>query len=244
MEKSKADIISRLHKEVLSLQGFKTSLQSTPIDVGLGPIKNAFPNATFPLGAIHEFLCDEIEEASASAGFIAGIISSLMERGGITIWIGSTQTIFPPALKSFGINPDKIIFIELQQENEILWAVEEALKCGSLATVLGEIRELSFTSSRRLQLAVEKTLVTGFILRLNPRKLNTTSCVAQWKIKSIPSISSDSLPGVGFPRWNVELLKIRNGKPGSWQMEWASGGFRIIPKMEPVIKEQPQKKAG
>ena len=24
----------------------------------------------------------------------------------------------------------------------------------------------------------------------------------------------DGMPGVGVPRWNVELLKISNGKPG------------------------------
>jgi protein ImuA len=32
---------------------------------------------------------------------------------------------------------------------------------------------------------------------------------------------------VGHPRWNVELLRIRNGKPGQWQVEWSDGCFRI-----------------
>ena len=38
----------------------------------------------------------------------------------------------------------------------MLWVIEEALKCEGLAAVIGEIKELSFTQSRRLQLAVEK----------------------------------------------------------------------------------------
>jgi protein ImuA len=37
------------------------------------------------------------------------------------------------------------------------------------------------------------------------------------------------MPGLGFARWNVELLKVRNGKPGSWQIEWGPTGFRTIP---------------
>ena len=42
-----------------------------------------------------------------------------------------------------------------------MWAIEEALKCDGLAAVIGEMKELSFTNSRRLQLAVEKSHVTN-----------------------------------------------------------------------------------
>ncbi len=148
--------------------------------------------------------------------------------------------MFPPALKSFGIAPDKIIFIDLKKEKEILWAMEEALKCDSLSAVVGEMKELSFTNSRRLQLAVEQSRVTGFILRNNTRNFSTTACVTRWKIAPLPS-ESDDMPGVGFPRWNVELLKVRNGKPGSWQIEFAAGHFSLISKITTITLEQKKK---
>ena len=44
------------------------------MDMGLGPIKDAFPNASFPVGAVHEFLCAAPEDAAATAGFITGDI--------------------------------------------------------------------------------------------------------------------------------------------------------------------------
>src|ERR1700684_950556 len=106
--------------------------------------------------------------------------------------------------------------------------MEEALKCSGLAAVVGEMPELSFTTSRRFQLAVEQSRVTGFVLRSHPRNLNTNTCVSRWKIKPLPSHAEDDLPGLGFPRWQVELQKIRNGKPGVWQVEWAAGGFRPV----------------
>jgi len=34
--------------------------------------------------------------------------------------------------------------------------------------------------------------------------------------------------GVGFPRWKVELLKIRNGTPSTWIIEWANNNFNVI----------------
>ena len=76
------------------------------------------------------------------------------------------------------------------------------------------MRELNFTSSRRLQLAVEQSRVTGFIIREDPKQLGTTACISRWKINSLPSALPDKMPGLGFPRWQVELLKARNGKPG------------------------------
>jgi len=103
--------------------------------------------------------------------------------------------------------------------------MEEALKCEGLAAVIAEVREISFAQSRRLQLAVESSRVTGFLLRNDPRKLGTTTCVARWQVTPLPSQLEDELPGVGFPRWQVDLLRVRNGNPGSWKLEWADGAF-------------------
>lgn len=241
MESSKAHILAQLKKEILPLQGFKHAANNVDFDSGLGFINHAFPNSSFPLGAIHEFFCSGAEDVSASAGFIAGVVSALMLSGGVTLWISSSQTIFPPALRSFGIEPDRIIFICTKNEKEILWVIEEALKCEGLAAVIAETPEISFTASRRFQLAVEQSRVTGFIIRRNPKNL-VTACVTRWKIAPLPAVSEDGLPGLGFPRWNVELLKVRSGTPGSWQLEWAAR-FRHVSKVALVIKEQ-KRKAG
>jgi hypothetical protein len=48
------------------------------------------------------------------------------------------------------------------------------------------------------------------------------------EISPVQSDVIDGLPGIGFPRWNIELLKIRNGKPGTWQAEWSHGKLQII----------------
>jgi protein ImuA len=245
MPGTKADIILRLQKEILPLQGFKQSSNEAVLDIGFGPLKHAFPNNSFPLGAIHEFVSIGAEDASASTGFIAGVLSKLMKSGGAVLWIGSSRTLFPPALASFGIDPDKIIFIDLQNQRDVLWAMEEALKCDALAAVVGEMQELSFTVSRRFQLAVEQSRVTGFILRRNPRNLTTTACIARWKITSLPGTFDNDMPGVGFPHWNVELLKIRNGKPGTWQLKWIGKKFRHVPSIASIKSlEEHQKKAG
>jgi protein ImuA len=236
---AKADIFARLQKEILLLEGFKPASNDHTNWAGLEHIRSAFPNSTFPTGAMHEFICEGIETVAASTGFITGILSTVLKQQGVTIWIGSSKMIFPPALKLFGMAPENIIFIQLKKQKDKLFVMEEALKCDSITSVIGHIDDLSFTESRRFQLAVEQSKVTGFLVRQNPRNL-TTSSVTRWKITPQASLTT-GIPGVGFPQWAVQLLKVRNGKPGSWEMVWRSGKFLLVPK-ESVELELPQRK--
>lgn len=241
MPMQKADIIAQLQRDILLLQGLRPTLNNAAVDVGLGPIREAFPDSVFPTGAVHEFISTAAEHAAATAGFISSLAGGLMQSGGVCVWISISRTIFPPALQSFGIAPERIIFVDVTSDREALWVMEEALKCEGLAAVIGEIKEVSFTNSRRLQLAIEQSRVTGFIHRYQPRQLNTTTCVSRWQITPIASEQEDQLPGVGFPRWNVALLRIRGGKPGTWQIEWSAGKFQPVDKHTPSLP-QPMRK--
>jgi protein ImuA len=222
------DIIQQLQKEVLSLQGLHRASSDCRLETGLQSLEAAFPEHTFPTGVIHEFISYTNEESAATSGFIAALSGRLMKKTGICLWIGTKRTIFPPALKTFGIEPERIIFIDPARHKEALWAAEEALKCKTLSAVIGDLPALSFTESRRLQLAVEHSHVTGFIHRHRPRTENTVACVTRWKISPLASEADEDMPGLAAPRWNVELTKVKNGWPGSWQIEWIDGSFRLV----------------
>ncbi|TWI85823.1 protein ImuA [Lacibacter cauensis] len=234
---AKAYIIAQLQKDLLKLSGMKPAGHASDLPKGLGFLKDHLPQANFPTAAVHEFVCANKEGVAATEGFVSALVSTITHPDAITVWLSPGKTLFPPAIKLFGLDPDRIIFIQLHQEKELLWATEEALKCRGLAAVVCELQELSFTSSRRLQLAVEQSAVTGFILRVNPRKLTATTCVSRWRISSIAS-ETNGMPGVGFPKWDVELLKMRNGKPGSWEVEWKENRFHLhehIAAVEPQL---------
>jgi protein ImuA len=240
MQAAKQDIIQQLQKEVLSMQRLK-KVSGESLNTGLWEVEQAFPGQTFPLGAVHEFISSAKEDAAATNGFMAGLISQVLKKG-TAVWVSNKRTIFPPAMNVFGVEPDRIIFIDLWGQKDVLWAIEEALKCDVVSAVIGELSELSFTESRRLQLAVEQSRVTGFIHRYNPKTENVTACVSRWKIK--PLASDICIPGIGFPRWNVQLQKVRNGKPGTWQVEWSGGQFRYIARQSFSISEFQKQKTG
>lgn len=225
MASNKRDIITKLQQNILLWEGFSPAKAGNTKGIGLGILEAAFPNGVFPTGAIHEMICPTPEQAAASSGFLGAILGSLMHQSGICLWISTGRKLFPPSLMKFNTEPHQVIFIDVQQEKDVLWAMEEALKCKGLVAVVAEVQEISIVQSRRLQLAVESSKVTGFLIRNDPRKLGSTTCVARWQITPLPSVLENELPGVGFPHWQVELLRVRNGNPGKWELEWIDGNF-------------------
>jgi protein ImuA len=220
------DILARLQRDILPLQGFKQA-KGPGINTGIKAINAAFPTGSFPTGAIHEFIGACPEDIAATSGFITGLLSRLMKEGSPCIWIGATG-VFPPALPLFNVEPRKVIFLHLKRQKDTLWVMEQALKCDRLAAVVGEIKDISLVESRRLQLAVEQSSVTGLLIRRHNSVPSTIASVSRWKITPAATTSQDGMPGIGLPSWNVELLKVRNGKPGTWQLEWSANGFQLL----------------
>lgn len=229
--------VSRLQKPVRSaLMSDRNSLSH--------PLCAAFPDKQFPTGSIHEFISYNESNAAASDAFICTLIHTFLNTKGHCLWVQKQSDIYAPALAYFGIQPEQIIFVSVRNDQEALWVLEEALKCTSLYAVVGNIRELSFNESRRLQLAVEKSGVTGFIHRHQPRSEHIVACASRWTIMSLPSLNPAYIPGLGFPRWEVRLRKVRNGRPASWELEWTSEGLRLSPLVSTPRKQQEKRQTG
>ena len=220
----KIAIARQLQAKINAMQGLG-KISGEPADAGFAPFAAAFPANTFPTAAIHEFISYEPASAAATSGFIGAITGKLMKEGSICLWISGSIKIFPFGLQYFGLTPDRVVFINAPRPKEALWIIEEALKCEALTAVIGEIKELSFSDSRRLQLAVERSGVTALIHRHCPVSENAVACTTRWKITPLPGFAEEGLPGVGHPGWDVQLVKVRNGRPHSWQVHWSAKCF-------------------
>lgn len=109
------------------------------------------PHAGLARGHLHEAI--EGGAASQFAGlatlFVAGILARMQ---GPVLWSLRGRDLFAPALARVGLHPDRVIFCETWKDRDVLPAMEEGLKCGGLAAVVGEVSRLSLNASRRLQL--------------------------------------------------------------------------------------------
>jgi len=227
--------IAQLQRNILPLQGLKKLRTDNDVKLDCKAIEQAFPNNAFPIGCTHEFITGCFEDAAPTNGFIAAILGRLMRWGGVCIWVSAGRHLFPPALVRFNVVPENIIFIDVKHGRDVLYVTEEALQCNKVTAVISEMKNISFKESRRFQLAAEQSRVTGFLVRHQPKIITTISSVSRWRITSLPSQVEDSMPGVGFPRWRVELLKIRNGTPSTWTIEWANNTFNLITEQKAAI---------
>lgn len=243
VDAKKIEIARQLQARIDAMQGLGNTLKEEAVS-GLYPFADAFPGQVFPRGATHEFISYTKADAASTAAFITALAGKFMKEGGLCLWIGSGGKVFPAGLKPFGLEPDRVVFVDPPSVQLALWAFEEALKCKALSAVVGEIRELGFTESRRLQLAVERSGVSGFIHRHCPQLVNPVACTTRWEVRSLPGMAGDALPGVDFNYWDVRLLKVRNGKPHSWQVRWSDRDFVRMEERHSNLSWLPGRNAG
>jgi protein ImuA len=143
------------------------------------------------------------------------------------LWCLQRADLHAPGLALAGLDAKRLVLLRAPNEREILWAMEEGLRSRALAAVVGEVDRLSTPASRRLQLAAESAGVTGFVLHRSADHAAASAAVTRWRVAALPSAPVLGEPGIGQPRWRVELLRCRGGMPAAWDMEaWDAQSIR------------------
>lgn len=202
-----------------------TDMAASPrLSVGIPEI-DAHLDGGLVAGGIHEVLSSGHDAACAarSARFVASVLSS---THGQVAWIGSRNLdVHAAGLRQVGLNPGRLICIEVPDE-DVPSVAEDALRERGLVAVVTDIAEpLSLTISRRLLLAAERSGTTGFLLPRTPLEtLPPTAACSRWRIapRPLPRIHPSSvatLPPQGHGLWRLDLLRLRGGKPAAWDIE-------------------------
>ena len=201
-------------------------------------IDRTLPGGGLARGAVHELvgMGGDEEDGALAAAFAAGILGRL-KTDGIVLWCLPRPDLYGPGLAALGLDPARLVLVRARRDADILWAMEEGLRATGVAAVVGEVGTFPAVASRRLQLAAERSGVTAFVLRrwrdgseaARERSL-PNAAATRWRISALSSIPVRGEPGVGHPRWRVELLRCRGGKPACWEMEVAdaTGSLSLV----------------
>ena len=192
------------------------------VTLGAADIDGALPWGGLPRAALHEVLGNDT--GNAAAGFCVALAARLAGSTGLVLWCRRGHDPYGPGLALFGLDPRRLIVARGRAGRDVLWAMEEGLRSGVLAAVLGETRELAPIARRRLQLAAETGGVTGLVLRPPAAKTAPGAALTRWRIAPAPGTAAG-------PRWRVELEHCRGGMPAAWLVEWhneETGGFTVV----------------
>jgi protein ImuA len=220
----------------LERSGAASAVSAVPLDVP--EIDAVLPDGGLACGALHEIVPGDVAHDGAALGFTASILGRFATaRRGQILWIhrnagGLTAPPYAPALAAF-VDPARVVLVSSRRIEDALWTMEEGLRCGALAAVVGEIDKVELAATRRLQLAAEKSGVPALLLRVADKKSTAISAaVTRWRVTSAPSRSrldadGQSLDDIGGLRWRLDLLRNRLGDPTrtetpSWLVEWTN----------------------
>jgi protein ImuA len=178
------------------------------LTLGCPVLDDALPEGGLPLGRVHDVLSparSDVRDAAAF-GFTIALVALLMQtrpQEGPVIWCtrGANLlggTLYTRGLVQLGLDADRLILVETVDEADRLWALEEALTTRGVLAAIAELDPVRLgkrddKTGRRLQLAAERSGVTGFLLRprmataAGPAARATGLVESRWQVDAAPS---------------------------------------------------------
>jgi protein ImuA len=194
------------------------------IPLGVRPIDRALGGG-LALAAFHEVAASG-ESAMAPATQFALVLASRAQGPRAVLWVTEEMGLnengapYGPGFDDLGLAPERLVTVAAAKPRDVLWAMEEALRCRAVGAVVGEVRSadrLDLLASRRLSLAAGHREVCALLLRTAPGT-DASAAATRWIVSAAPSRAN--AVGPGPPRLSVHLTRNRRGPVGSWILEW------------------------
>lgn len=227
--------LAALREQVRDLEHSGRAAGRTVLPFGLEAVDARLAGGGLAVGALHEAApaSAALGDEAAATLFLAAAAARLsrLAEGGTVLWALSRRDLFAPGLAQAGLTPERLIYAECRRDEEVLAVMEEGLRHGGLAALVGEVGGLGLAAGRRLQLAAEEGGTTALVLRrwrktgADPLAL-PSAAVTRWRIGCAPS-AQQVVPAVGRARWHVALARQRGGEPHDWLLEAPDAEARL-----------------
>lgn len=167
-------------------------------------------------------LSEVFPAAGAEAAAAAFVLARLGPGEGPVLWLQDRMALSEtgrPFLAGLGLRRP-LLLMQLSRPLDVMVAAEEGLRCKALGAVVAEIRgdpaALNFTAMKRLALRAEAAGVGCWLIRQSAT-VDLSAARDRWRISMLPSAANPDDPRApGDPRWQVELFRSRDHRPGHW----------------------------
>jgi protein ImuA len=231
--------LAALRARVRRLEGFAEAGDHGVLPIGLPALDAALPGGGLPLACLHDIAAQRAGagDDGPATGFAALLAARLAAHAGdgpagTVLWLTREDTLYPPGLSRFGLTPNRLIVARAVSQTDLLWSLEEAARSGAVAAVVGEAAAPGSIESRRLQLAAETGGATMLLLQTAGGEAGAAqpgTAATRWRVAAATSQPAPGGAGVGHERWQLDLVRCRGGRPGSWLVAWLGLGGGLTP---------------
>jgi protein ImuA len=223
-------MIEQLHQRLQALQK-SAVIGGDPgtLPLGIAAVDEALGGG-LARGALHEIAASGEAHLAAATGFTLGLAAQRRVR---VFWIAEDMALSEsgalhgPGLDVFNLAPERLLTVAAAHRRDLLWAMEEALRCRAIGAVIGELRhgELDAVAVRRLSLAAADNGALALLLRAAPVS-DVSTAATRWIVGAVAS----SHLGFEFgpPSFDAHLVRNRRGPTGSWILEWSNSDEHFV----------------
>ncbi|MFS0772984.1 ImuA family protein [Sphingomonas sp. 1P08PE] len=193
---------------------------------GIDALDDRLAEGGLVLGGLHEVSAatPTLSDDAAATLFSVGIAARAAAGSGRRVlWALTRFDLYAPGLEQAGLDPATLLFVEAKEDKDVLAVMEDGLRHGGLAAVVGEVKRADMVATRRLQLAAMSGGTPALLARrwrkagISPLS-ELSAAMTRWRIACAPSERLPA-PGVGRARWTVELARQRGGPPFTLELE-------------------------
>ena len=177
-------------------RGQPAALPPSAQPTGFAELDTVLPTLGWPEASLSEILlpADGVGELQ----LVLPTLARLTQQGEQVVVVSPPYRPFAPAWQAAGVSLRHLAIIEAPRE-QVPWTLEQCLRSGSCAAVLGWLGEANDRTVRRLQVAADTGQALGFVFRDRATLGNPSPAALRIEVEARPS--------------RLRVQKCRGGNP-------------------------------
>jgi protein ImuA len=191
---------------------------ATPFSSGCAGLDRTLPGRGLHRGTLVEYLA-EAGSGAAALALIAG--REACRDGGAMVVVDmhpratARAAFYPPAAANLGVQLERLVLVRPRTQKDFRWALNQSLSCQGVGAVICWPERLDSKTFRQWQLAAENAGTVGLMIRPNGVRGQPSWSDLQLLVETLPVVPSAAAPATTARRLRVEIIRCRNGNPGS-----------------------------
>ena len=224
MSAAQLQVVEQLRSQLRTSQ--PAAADRNIVSTGFDSLDQILPERGIPTGSLIEWVSEGPGMRTTSVAIKTG--SQFLDRPGAFAIVDPLQTLCAASLPDLGLPLNRLLLVRPQASQKLsrqiastnyhlpkesrsdaLWCLEQLARCTGVGVVLTWIDRLSSTAQRRLQLAVEHSGATVFLIRPQSVLTQLTWANLRFHVKtcSQPTISDEDSTMIES---NLEVTLVRS----------------------------------
>ncbi len=226
------DVLDQLRSQIRAVESERNAHGEDRVSSQCVAVDRMLPGAGYARGT----LVDWIAPSGCAADFLSlSVASRACENGGALVVIDPDRQFFPSAAAAMGINMDNLIVLRSAEKpgghiraigQDLLWAIDQSLRCPAVAAVWGPLPKIDDRWQRRFQLSAEASGSMGLFVRPLALARQPSWAEVQWLVSPSTHVcTSENDFGV---RLNLARCRgTHGGKSISISINTVTGSVRV-----------------